>query len=74
MTDIAFAEALPASLPPLSAPEITLENIRLLAPAALAKTLFALTEAVSIARSLSDKTCQDLDGNQEFIGQGLSNI
>ena len=71
---IAFAEALPASLPPLSAPEITLENIRLLAPAALATTLFALTEAVSIARSLADKTGQDLDGNQEFIGQGLSNI
>jgi len=72
--NIAFAEALPASLPPLSAPVITLENIRLLAPAALATTLFALTEAVSIARSLADKTGQDLDGNQEFIGQGLSNI
>ena len=71
---IAFAGALPASLPPLSAPVLTLENIRLLAPAALATTLFALTEAVSIARSLADKTGQDLDGNQEFIGQGLSNI
>ena len=71
---IAFAGALPSTLPPLSAPAITLENIRLLAPAALATTLFALTEAVSIARSLADKTGQDLDGNQEFIGQGLSNI
>ena len=66
--------ALPSSLPPLSAPDLTLENIRLLAPAALATTLFALTEAVSIARSLADKTGQNLDGNQEFIGQGLSNI
>ena len=43
-------------------------------PVALATTLFALTEAVSIARSLAVKTGQNLDGNQEFIGQGLSNI
>ncbi len=71
---IASIGALPSSLPPLSAPDLTLENIRLLAPAALATTLFALTEAVSIARSLADKSGQNLDGNQEFIGQGLSNI
>jgi len=35
-------------------------------------TLFALTEAVSIARSLAARSGQQLDGNQEFIGQGLS--
>ncbi len=46
----------------------------MLAPAAVATTLFALTEAVSIARSLADRTGQNLDCNQEFIGQGLSNI
>ncbi|MGV1099677.1 SulP family inorganic anion transporter [Thiovibrio sp. JS02] len=66
--------ALPSSLPPLSAPHFTLANIKMLAPAAVATTLFALTEAVSIARALSAKTGQHLDGNQEFIGQGLSNI
>ncbi|MFZ5798186.1 MAG: SulP family inorganic anion transporter, partial [Thermodesulfobacteriota bacterium] len=66
--------ALPASLPPLSAPSFTLENIQMLSPAALATTLFALTEAVSIARSLADRTGQSLDASQEFIGQGLSNI
>lgn len=65
---------LPSTLPPLSAPQLTLENIRILTPVALATTLFALTEAVSIARSLAAKSGQELDGNQEFIGQGLSNI
>jgi len=73
-TMIATVGALPATLPPLSLPRLTLENIQLLAPTALAMTLFALTEAISIARSLADHTGQDLDGNQEFIGQGLSNI
>ena len=71
---IATVGALPATLPPLSAPQFTLDNFRMLAPAALATTLFALTEAVSIARSLADRTGQSLDGNQEFSGQGLSNI
>lgn len=73
-TQIATVGALPSHLPPLSAPHFTLENFRMLAPAALATTLFALTEAVSIARSLADRTGQCLDSNQEFIGQGLSNI
>lgn len=72
--NIAVVGVLPSSLPPLSAPDLSLENIRMLAPAALATTLFALTEAVSIARSLAARAGQTLDGNQEFIGQGLSNI
>lgn len=66
--------ALPSSLPPLSAPAFSLATFKDLAPAALAVTLFALTEAVSIARSLAIRAGQHLDGNQEFIGQGLSNI
>jgi SulP family sulfate permease len=66
--------ALPASLPPLSSPDFSLETVRNLALTALAVTLFALTEAVSIGRSLGMRSGQRIDGNQEFIGQGLSNI
>jgi SulP family sulfate permease len=73
-THIATVGALPASLPPLSAPELDLDHIRQLAPTALAVTLFALTEAVSIGRSLAARGGYRIDGNQEFIGQGLSNI
>lgn len=74
VTHIATVGALPANLPPLSAPTLTLDNIRHLAPSALAVTLFALTEAVSIGRSLAVRGGYRIDGNQEFIGQGLSNI
>lgn len=73
-TGITTVGALPRTLPPLSMPNFSLETIRELAPAALAATLFALTEAVSIARSLAARSGQHLDGNQEFIGQGLSNL
>lgn len=74
ITTIPVVGALPATLPPLSAPDFSFEAIRALAPSALAVTLFALTEAVSIARALAARSGQHLDGNQEFIGQGLSNI
>lgn len=64
----------PATLPPLSAPELSLDAFTELGPIALAVTLFALTEAVSISRSLAARTGELTDGNQEFVGQGLSNI
>lgn len=73
-TRIATIGELPALLPPLSSPDFSLTTIRDLAPIALAATLFALVEAVSIARSIALKSGQHIDGNQEFIGQGLSNI
>ena len=73
-TGIQMVGALPQQLPPLSSPQFSLDVLRDLAPLALAMTLFALTEAVSIARSISIKSGQPIEGNQEFIGQGLSNI
>ncbi|MDD3517266.1 MAG: SulP family inorganic anion transporter [Chromatiales bacterium] len=71
---IATVGALPASLPPLSAPDLSLGTLKSLAPAVLAVTLLALTEAVSIARSIAVRSGQHISGNQEFIGQGLSNV
>ena len=73
-TGIALFGALPATLPPLSSPSFSLEVIKELAPTALAVTLFALTEAVSIGRSLAARDGYRIDSNQEFIGQGLSNL
>jgi sulfate permease, SulP family len=72
--EIAVVGSIPASLPPLSLPDFSFETLRELAPIVMAVTLFALAEAVSIARSLAARSGQLIDGNQEFIGQGLSNI
>ncbi len=65
---------LPSALPLPSLPSFDPESWRKLAPAALALTVLGLTEAVSIARALALKSGQRIDGNQEFIGQGLSNM
>ncbi|OJW99658.1 SulP family inorganic anion transporter [Thiobacillus sp. 65-1402] len=66
--------ALPASLPPLSAPNFDAGSVRAVASGVIAVTLLALTEAVSIARALAARSGQHVDGNQEFVGQGLSNL
>ena len=74
VTHIATVGALPQTLPPFSLPDFTFNTMSELVPAALAMTLFALTEAVSIGRAIGIRSGQIIDGNQEFIGQGLSNI
>jgi sulfate permease, SulP family len=66
--------ALPSAVPPLSVPEMSLQTWQTLAPIALALTVIGLSEAISSARAVALKSGQRIDGNQEFIGQGLANI
>ncbi len=73
-TGIRTLGALPGALPPLSHPDFELENLRKLLAIAVAVTVLGLTEAISIGRAIALKSGQRIDGNQEFIGQGLSNI
>ncbi|MBF0447075.1 MAG: SulP family inorganic anion transporter [Magnetococcales bacterium] len=71
---IALVGSFPNSLPPLSVPDFSLSTIRELSSGALAIALLGLIEAVSIARSVALHSGQRINGNQEFIGQGLANI
>ena len=65
---------IPSGLPPLSQPLFSIPVIRQLAPEAFAIALLGLIEAVSISRSVAARSQQRINGNQEFIGQGLSNL
>lgn len=71
---IKLVQEIPAHLPPLSSPDFSLATIKTLAPQAFAVALLGLIEAVSISRAIASKSHQRIDGNQEFFGQGLSNI
>ncbi|MGB0861825.1 MAG: SulP family inorganic anion transporter [Saprospiraceae bacterium] len=71
---ITFVKEMPAQLPPFALPSLEWGNIQTLLPNAFALALLGLIEAVAIARSIAMKTNQRIDSNQEFIGQGLSNI
>jgi len=65
---------IPRHLPPLSMPDLSFTSIRMLAPQAFAVALLGLIEAVSISRAVASKSSQNINANQEFIGQGMSNV
>lgn len=71
---IKLVAEIPAHLPPWSMPDFSLATIKMLAPQAFAVALLGLIEAVSISRAIASKSHQRIDGNQEFFGQGLSNV
>ena len=73
-TRIATVGVLPSELPPLSHPDFSLDTIRKTAPVALATTILALTLGISVGRGMAIRTGHRVDSNQEFVGQGLSNV
>jgi SulP family sulfate permease len=73
-TRIETVGALTAGLPPLSLPDFSLDALGQVVFPALIVTMLALTEAVSISRAIAVKSGQHIDPNQEFVGQGLSNL
>ena len=73
-TEIKLVGEIPAHLPPLTSPIFSISTIKMLAPEAFAVALLGLIEAVSISRAVATKSNQRIDANQEFIGQGMSNI
>ncbi|MEJ2141051.1 MAG: SulP family inorganic anion transporter [Gammaproteobacteria bacterium] len=72
--NIRLVGEIPATLPSPSLPDLSLSTIQQLGSGALAVALLGLVEAVSIARSVALKSGQHINGNQEFIGQGLANV
>lgn len=71
---IAMLGELPAKLPHIILPALNFNTVSALFPSALALAILGLIEAVSIARSIAIRSHQSIDGNQEFVGQGLANI
>ncbi len=72
--DIKLVGEIPAHLPPLSMPNFSFSTIKMLVPEAFAVALLGLIEASSISRAIATKSNQCINSNQEFIGQGMSNM
>jgi len=68
-TGIRTVGQLDVGLPPLSLPDFSIGAIKSTVFSALVVTVLALTEAVSIARSIAVKSEQHIDANQEFMGR-----
>jgi SulP family sulfate permease len=72
--NVALVGALSGQLPSFSLPALSGETLSALIPGALAVAILGLVEAVSIARAVAIRSGQRIHSDQEFIGQGLSNI
>jgi SulP family sulfate permease len=66
--------AMPASLPPLSAPAFDLKTADMLASGALALTIISISEAIASAKSTASLAGDKIQPNQELIGPGLAKI
>jgi len=71
---VKLVSAFVGQLPPLSPLPLDLEMLLRLLPSAVAVGMLGLVTSLSIARSLSARSEQLLDANQEVRAQGLSNI
>ncbi|MGE0806576.1 MAG: SulP family inorganic anion transporter [Burkholderiaceae bacterium] len=73
-TGITMLAPIPRQLPAPGWPGLDPATLGELSGVAVAVAIVSLTQSVSIAKAIALRTGQRIDGNQEFIGQGLSNI
>jgi SulP family sulfate permease len=64
----------PAGLPSLAIPAVSLQDIFALLPAALALTVLIYADEILTARVFATKHGQKMDANQEFAAIGMANI
>jgi sulfate permease, SulP family len=71
---VAIVGTVPAGLPRLAIPVITVQDIFALLPAALALTILIYADGVLSARVFAGRHGQKIDANQEFVAIGMANI
>ena len=71
---VALIGSIPASLPSLQLPTLTLAMIGHLAIPALLISIIGYVESVSVGKTLGSKRQQKIDPDQELIGLGAANI
>ncbi|MGQ9838336.1 MAG: SulP family inorganic anion transporter [Cyanobacteriota bacterium] len=71
---VAVVGAIPAGLPSLTWPGLTLEQWRSLLPTALVISWVGFMESYAVGQSLASKRRQKVDPNQDLLGLGAANL
>ncbi len=71
---VAVVGAVPAGLPQLAVPDVTVSDMLALLPAALALTILIYADEILTSRVFASKHGQKVDANQEFVALGMANI
>jgi len=74
LAPVATVGAFPGAWPPFRVPQVNLAVLPDLLGIAVALTIVALAQSISIAKVMAARSGQRLDANREFIGQGVSNM
>ncbi len=64
----------PRELPPVSLPDVGMEDVRTLLPAALGVAMVAFSDNVLTARAFDVRNRSGLDSNQELLALGAANL
>ena len=71
---ISYVEPASGGFPSFSPPDWSWLTVNKVAPGALTVAILGLIEAVAISKSLAASSGQRINGNQEFVGQGIANF
>ena len=71
---VAIVGPVPAGLPKLAIPEVGIQDILALLPAAIALMILIYADEILTARVFAAKHGQKIDANQEFVAIGTANI
>lgn len=71
---VAVVGRIPADLPGLSLPVLTLEDFEDLLPVALVAALVSFSDTMITARGFAARNRYRIDGNQELLGIGVANL
>lgn len=74
LREIRTIGALPSPWPAFHVPQVEWARVPDLIDKALALSIIALGQSVSIAKAMAARSGQRVDTNREFLGQGLSNL
>ncbi len=73
-SNIEMVGSLTKGLPKFVMPDISFYTVKSVIASSIAIAILGLIQAVSISRTISNKTDQEINPSQEFIGQGIGNI
>ncbi len=71
---VAIVGLIPAGLPQLTIPDLSLNSLRALLPLALVITVVGYLESISVAKALAGMRQEKVDANRELFALGLADV
>ena len=71
---VAVVGDIPGRLPPIGIPDVSLDDVRLVAPVALGAALLSFSDTIVTGRAFASRNRYRLEANQELVALGIGNL